>query len=37
MGIVEGSRLDLINCYVKISDYGVDVTRGRIGRIELID
>ena len=37
MGIVEGSRLDLINCYVKISDYGVDVNRGRIGRVELID
>lgn len=37
MGIKEGSRLDLINCYVKISDFGVDVTRGRIGKIEKLD
>jgi len=37
MGIREGSLLDLINCYVKISDYGVEVTKGRIGRIDILE
>lgn len=37
MGIKESSRLDLVNCYVKISDFGVDVTKGRIGKIEKLD
>jgi len=36
VGIDEGSRLALINCYVKISDFGVDVTKGKIGRIEIL-
>ena len=35
LGIDEGSKLVLMNCYVKISDFGVDVSKGKIGRIEL--
>jgi replication factor A1 len=32
--ISEGRQLNLVNCFVKISDYGVEVTKGRMGRIE---
>jgi replication factor A1 len=37
LGFNEGSRLNLINCYVKISDFGIDVTKGKIGKIEILD
>jgi len=34
--IKEGSKLRLVNCYVKYSDFGVDVSKGRKGRIEVV-
>jgi replication factor A1 len=36
LGITEGSRLALINFYIKISDFGVDANKGKIGRIEIL-
>lgn len=34
LGISAGDRIILINCYVKHSDYGVQVTMGRSGCVE---
>jgi len=34
LGISEGDRIILIDCYVKRSDYGLQITRGRSGCIE---
>jgi replication factor A1 len=36
LGIADGDQLELRNCYVKFSDYGVDISRGRTGHIEKI-
>jgi replication factor A1 len=36
LGIAEGSRLALVNCYIKISDFGVDVNKGKIGKIDVM-
>lgn len=33
--IKEGSELRLTNCYVKYSDFGVDVSKGRKGNVEV--
>lgn len=33
--IGRGTRLRLIDCYVKHTDFGVDVSKGRRGRIEI--
>lgn len=30
-----GTKLRLINCYVKVSDFGIDIMRGKRGRIEI--
>ncbi|MDH7508003.1 MAG: hypothetical protein QHH00_01210 [Methanomassiliicoccales archaeon] len=35
IGIKVGTKLKLINCFVKISDFGIDIMRGRRGRIEI--
>ncbi len=32
--IVEGSVLKCTNCFVKLTDFGVDITKGRKGSIE---
>jgi len=31
-----GEKLRLINCYVKFTDYGTDLTKGKIGTIEKV-
>jgi len=36
LNLSEGSKMKLINCYVKFTDFGVDVSRGRKGRIEIV-
>jgi len=36
LGIADGDQLGLRNCYVRFSDYGIDISRGRIGHIEKI-
>ncbi|MDD1767068.1 MAG: hypothetical protein LUQ27_00685 [Methanomassiliicoccales archaeon] len=33
--IKEGGELRLTNCYVKYSDFGVDVSKGRKGKVEV--
>ncbi|MEM2944632.1 MAG: hypothetical protein QW083_02340 [Methanomassiliicoccales archaeon] len=33
----EGVKLRLTNCYVKFSEYGIDVILGRKGRVEVLD
>ncbi len=35
-GVKEGSKLRLVNCYVKYSDFGVDVSKGRKGEIQVV-
>jgi ssDNA-binding replication factor A large subunit len=34
LGIREGTGLKLINCYVKHTDFGLDVSKGKKGKIE---
>ena len=34
MGIKEGTGLRLISCYVKHTDFGLDVSKGKKGKIE---
>lgn len=29
-----GTQLNLVDCYSKLSDYGLDITRGKKGKIE---
>jgi replication factor A1 len=36
LGIVEGSKLKCVNCFVKQTDYGIDISKGRKGSIEKI-
>jgi replication factor A1 len=36
MGMKEGTGLKLINCYVKHTDFGLDVSRGKKGKIEFV-
>jgi replication factor A1 len=35
LGIREGAGLKLVNCYVKHTDFGLDVSKGKKGKIEL--
>lgn len=34
LGINEGSKLKCTNCFVKTTDFGVDISKGRKGTIE---
>ena len=36
LGITEGSKLKCTNCFVKTTDFGVDISKGRKGTIEKI-
>ena len=36
LGIAEGSKLKCVDCFVKQTDYGVDISKGRKGSIEKI-
>lgn len=37
ISIKVGTKLRLINCFVKISDFGIDIMRGKRGRIEIVN
>ncbi|MBC7107577.1 MAG: hypothetical protein H5T41_02110 [Methanomassiliicoccales archaeon] len=32
-----GTKLRLINCFVKFTDFGIDIMRGKRGRIEIVN
>lgn len=36
LGIAEGSKLKCVNCFVKQTDFGVDISKGRKGTIEKV-
>jgi replication factor A1 len=36
LGIVEGTKLKCIDCFVKQTDFGVDISKGRKGKIDKI-
>jgi replication factor A1 len=36
LGIAEGTKLKCVDCFVKQTDYGVDISKGRKGLIEKI-
>ena len=36
LGITEGSKLKCVNCFVKQTDFGVDISKGRKGTIEKV-
>ncbi len=36
LDIVEGSKLKCVDCFVKQTDFGVDISKGRKGKIEKI-
>jgi replication factor A1 len=36
LGIDEGSKLKCVNCFVKQTDFGVDISKGRKGTIEKV-
>jgi replication factor A1 len=36
LGIAEGTKLKCVNCFVKQTDFGVDISKGRKGTIEKI-
>jgi replication factor A1 len=36
LGIAEGTKLKCVDCFVKQTDYGVDISKGRKGSIDKI-
>ncbi|MGD0819105.1 MAG: hypothetical protein ABR986_12030, partial [Methanomassiliicoccales archaeon] len=36
LDIAEGSKLKCVNCFVKQTDFGIDISKGRKGTIEKI-